>query len=77
MKEESILVCKCKTTNITKRIFWHIDISDWVFPIAFNLTCCGNNNRPYNFMIKFLCFSLIYGIDEDSYMTYDYEGSEE
>ena len=59
--------CKWKTIEITPRLCIFIDISDWVFPIALNLTCCGNNNRPYNFMIKFLCFSIIYGIDESSY----------
>ena len=50
-----------------KRIKFHTDISEWIFPIAIHLICVGNNNRPYTLSIDCLCFRLILCIDEDSF----------
>ena len=50
-----------------KRIKFYADTSNWVFPISLHLTCVGNDHRPYTFSIDFLCFRLIFCIDEDSY----------
>lgn len=50
-----------------RRILFKIDRSEWVFPLAFRLLCVGNNKRPYSFIIHFLCFELIFCIDDDSY----------
>lgn len=42
------------------------DIDDWVFPLSFNYTMVGNNHRPWTFKIEFLCFAIVFCIDEDS-----------
>lgn len=42
------------------------DIHKWVLPISLELNLVGNNHRPYNIIISFLCFSLIICIDEDA-----------
>ena len=47
-----------------KRLKLCIDRDSWIFPLAFRLTCCGNNHRPYTFSIDLLCFRLIFCIDE-------------
>ena len=56
-----------RTISITKRIKLHIDISDWVFPLALHYSCVGNRHRPYIFSIDVLCMRLIFCIDESSY----------
>ena len=55
------------TISITRRIKLHIDIQDWVFPLALHYSCVGNRNRPYTFSIDILCMRLIFCIDESSY----------
>lgn len=47
-------------------IKFDVDIHKWILPIALELNLVGNNHRPYNFMVRFLCFSLIVCIDEDA-----------
>lgn len=47
-------------------VVFYIDIDDWVFPLSFRYTAVGNNHRPWTFKIEFLCFSLLFCIDEDS-----------
>lgn len=42
------------------------DIHKWILPILLELNLVGNNHRPYNLIISFLCFSLIICIDEDA-----------
>jgi len=50
-----------------KRIKFYADTWEWVFPISIQLDLVGNNHRPYTFKIMFLCFTLVFCIDEDSY----------
>ena len=57
------------TISITKRIKLHIDIQNWVFPLALHYSCVGNRNRPYTFSIDILCLRLIFCIEESSYMS--------
>ena len=45
---------------------FNVDIHKWRFPISLELNLVGNNHRPYNLIISFLCFSLIICIDEDT-----------
>ena len=40
-------------------IKFDVDIGTWIFPMTLELNLVGNNHRPYNFMVRFLCFSLI------------------
>ena len=47
-----------------------IDTTQWYFPICFHCQTVGNNRRPYNFQIKFLCFNFIICIDEASRPDY-------
>lgn len=47
-------------------IKFDVDIYTWILPIALELILAGNNHRPYNFRIRFLCFSLIICIDKDA-----------
>lgn len=47
-------------------IKFNIDVYQWVFPISIELNLVGNNYRPYNLIIKLLCFNLIICIDEDT-----------
>ena len=47
-------------------IEFEIDIHKWILPISLELNLVGNNHRPYNLIISFLCFSLIVCIDEDA-----------
>lgn len=47
-----------------------IDTTQWYFPICFHYQTVGNNRRPYNFQIKFLCFNFIICIDEASRQDY-------
>lgn len=47
-------------------IKFYCDIDDWYFPICFHYTAVGNNHRPWTFSIRFLCFELVFCIDEDS-----------
>lgn len=47
-------------------IKFEIDLHQWVLPISVTLNLVGNNHRPYNIIISFLCFSLIFCIDEDA-----------
>lgn len=42
------------------------DITQWYFPICFHYQTVGNNHRPYNLQIGFLCFNFIICIDEYS-----------
>ena len=42
------------------------DFHRWVLPISLELNLVGNNHRPYNLIISFLCFSLVICIDEDA-----------
>lgn len=53
---------------IFKRLRFWINTGEWVFPVMFHLTCVGSNYRPYTFSLVFLCFRLIFCIDEDSYL---------
>lgn len=50
-----------------KRIKIYIDTHQWIFPVALRLSLVGNNHRLYTISIDFLCFRLIFCIDEDSY----------
>lgn len=50
-----------------KRIMFSINDRDLAFPLCFRLLRVGNNKRPYSFIIQFICFELVIGIDEDSY----------
>lgn len=47
-------------------IKFYTDMDKWVLPISLQLNLVGNNHRPYNLIISFLCFSLIVCIDEDA-----------
>ncbi len=50
-----------------KRLKFNINISEWVLPVSFHLSCVGNNKRPYTLSLDFLCFRLILCIDEESF----------
>lgn len=50
-----------------KRMRFNIDTYKWTFPISLELNLVGNNRRPYNLIISFLCFQVIFCIDEDCY----------
>lgn len=47
-------------------IKFYADMHRWVLPISLEINLVGNNHRPYNLAISFLCFSLIVCIDEDA-----------
>ena len=47
-------------------IKFDVDIQTWILPISLQINLVGNNHRPYSLMIRFLCFSLIFCIDEDA-----------
>lgn len=47
-------------------IKFDVDMHRWILPISLELNLVENNHRPYNFIISFLCFSLIICIDEDA-----------
>lgn len=49
-----------------KIIKFFTDMDKWVFPMSIELNLVGNNHRPYNVTINFLCFSLVFCIDEDA-----------
>ncbi len=42
------------------------DVHRWILPVSLELNLVGNNYRPYNLMISFLCFSLVVCIDQDA-----------
>lgn len=47
-------------------IKFDVDMHRWILPISLELNLVGNNHRPYNFIVSFLCFSLIVCIDENA-----------
>jgi hypothetical protein len=42
------------------------DITDWYFPVCLRYITVGNDRRPWNLQLNFLCFKFIICIDEDS-----------
>lgn len=50
-----------------QRLIFDYDLTTWVFPLSFTLNLCGNDYRPWNLMLNFLCFQLVICIDEDCY----------
>lgn len=58
-----------KTYYLTKdkRLQFGIDTANWDFPLTLNVKCVGNNNRIWTISLYFLCFALVYCVDEDSY----------
>lgn len=47
-------------------IKFDIDTTQWYFPICIHYQTVGNDRRPWTVQVKFLCFSFILCIDEDS-----------
>ena len=50
-----------------KRIKFCIDTYSWILLPTIRLSLVGNNHRIYTISLDFLCFRLIFCVDEDSY----------
>ena len=51
---------------MAEKVKFYLDTSHWVFPLSFCYDTVGNRHRPWMFKIGFLCFELIFWLDEDS-----------
>ena len=45
---------------------FEIDTYKWIFPLSIIVNLVGTNHRIYNIIIGFLCFRLVFCIDEDA-----------
>lgn len=50
-----------------KRIKFYTELHTWILIPTIRVSLVGNNHRLWSIGIKFLCFELIFCIDEDSY----------
>ena len=50
-----------------RRAWFEIDRWKWTFPLTIELNLVGNNSRTYNIIVSFLCFHIVFPIDEDCF----------
>lgn len=43
-----------------------INMHQWTFPLSVIVNLVGNNHRIYNIIMGFLCFRIVFCIDEDA-----------
>ena len=55
-----------KYWQLTRYILFEIDSWGWHLLPTIEVNLVGNNHRVYNILIRFLCFSLVIDVDEDS-----------